>query len=160
MGNSFNFYRASFSRNSELGKLCILPCASQKGGGEKDLIHKALSSQSSLPASLPCGLCGSPPTSWVLKFKLALLCCGTGFTFDIHGGVLTMCQALFQECMDVRSFNLQMILPDKHYYFPHIPDEDSETESSCHLAKVTWLVGGDWNSNSETGSRTHAPDHL
>lgn len=159
MGNSFNFYWASFPRNSEFGKVCILYCTSQKGDGEKDiLIHKALISQSSLPTSLPAGLYFSPPTSWVLKFKLAQLCWGTGFTL-IFIECLLCARHYSKSVMDVRSLNLQMILWGKHCLFPHITDEDSEIESSCHLAKVTWLVGGDWNSSSETGSRTHAPDH-
>lgn len=35
-----------------------------------------------------------------------------------------------------------------------------ETESSYYSSKITVLASGELDSNPETGSRTHAPDHL
>ena len=53
---------------------------------------------------------------WIFRSDTA-----SGSTFNTDW-VFTMCQILFQDFRDANSCNLHVIVWDKHYYFPHIPN--------------------------------------
>lgn len=130
MNNSFNLYWASFFRNSEPA----LHYLSQQTGDEKDpLVSRALATKAS---SLAPHLVVFIEHLEVTQHQVSLLMLIERLLCARHYS---------KSFMDVNSFDLQMILWDKHYYLPHIPDEGSETESSGHLPKVTSCSVGSWN---------------
>lgn len=113
MNDSFELYWTSFSRNLE--SEFYISLRGRGVGGLGELVRwipccTELWQAKQAPWLPPGGL------YWIFRSDTA-----SGSTFNTDW-VFTMCQILFQDFRDANSCNLHVIVWDKHYYFPHIPN--------------------------------------